>query len=178
MLGSRHLFGLQNFTIRTTKVSEGREEEGREQLLWDKISQLFFNTWSCLISGLVLQSLWTMMQQEVLHVETQESIPSQAYKNCSHLNYRLCHPISWSIGKEKKWCLAEHMENPAFQQHMLKVTKLSGVLSIHSPAWVAILCPKFLPLGSSCNVPLDLSESQTSPLHQHRILDPWKTGAH
>lgn len=166
------------------KGSEGREEGDREQLLWDKISQLLFNTLSCLISGLVLHSLRTTMQ-EVLHAETQESIPSQAYKNCSHLNDRLHHPVSRSvalnfpIGKEKKkWCLAEHTENPAFQQYMLKVTKLSGVVSIHSPAWVAILCPKFLPLGSSCNVPLDLSESQISPLHQHRILDPWKTGAH
>lgn len=56
--------------------------------------------------------------------------------------------------------------------------KFSGVSSAHSPAWVATLCPKFLPWGSSCNVPPDLSESQISPLHQHRILDPWKRDAH
>lgn len=71
------------------KGSEGREEGGREQLLLGKVSQLFFNTLSCLISGLVLQSLWTTMKlREVLHAsETQESILHRHIKNCSHLNY-------------------------------------------------------------------------------------------
>lgn len=46
---------------------------------------------------------------------------------------------------------------------------------IRSPAWVAVLCPMFLPWGSSCNAPRDLSKSQTALLHRRHILVPFET---